>query len=194
MNAVELRVLQDGVVIDNHIVKVDSFLNQQMDVELVVEIGRLFYERFKNQKIDRVLTCEASGIGIAIMVAQYFKVPMVFAKKGSSLNMSDDVYQAKAFSYTKQQSYTFNVDKRFVLANKNVLIIDDFLANGEAVRGLIDIVNLARASVVGIGIVIEKGFQPGGAYLRDRGYNIASLCIIDKLENFKITLKKQAVL
>lgn len=194
MNKIEQRVLEEAVIIDDHIVIVDSFLNHQMDVDLIFEMGQLFYDYFKDKQIDRVITCEASGIGIAIIVAHYFKVPMVFAKKNQSLNLKDDLYTSKVFSYTKQKTSSFNIKKEFIKPNENVLIIDDFLANGQAVRGLIEIVNQAKASVAGIGIVIEKGFQPGGQYLRDRDYDVCSLCIIDSIEHNQIKLRNNPML
>ena len=191
MNAVEKRVLEEGILIDDHIVRVDSFLNHQMDAKLMDEIAQLFYEKFKDVQVDRIVTCEASGIGIAVMVAHYFNKPMVFAKKNHSLNQGQENYQAKVFSYTKQKSAYFNINKNYLLAGERVLIIDDFLANGEAVRGLIEIINQAKAVVAGIGIVIEKGFQPGGQWLRDRDYNLHSLCVIESAQGGKITLRKE---
>ncbi|HHX52521.1 MAG TPA: xanthine phosphoribosyltransferase [Erysipelothrix sp.] len=194
MNLVEQKVLDEAVIVDDHIILVDSFLNHQMDVELIFEIGKLFHDYFKEHQINRIITCEASGIGIAVVVAHYFNVPMVFAKKNKSLNLKDDLYTSKVFSYTKQSTSSFNIKKEFVNEGDRVLIIDDFLANAEATRGLIDIVNQAKASVVGIGIVIEKGFQPGGQWLRDRGYDLHSLCIIDSIKNSQIKLRNESVI
>ncbi|NLW29377.1 MAG: xanthine phosphoribosyltransferase [Erysipelothrix sp.] len=172
---------QDAVILENSIVKVDSFLNHQMNIELFEEIRDQFYEYFKDKKIDKIITCEASGIGIAIMVAQAFRVNVVFAKKDESQILTNNCYTAPVFSYTKNKESVIKIDKRFIQANENILIIDDFLANGEAVAGLINIVQQAHAHVRGIGIVIEKGFQQGGQRLREKGFDLYSLAIIDAI-------------
>lgn len=190
MNAIEKRVIETAQILEGHIVKVDHFLNHQMDVSLLQEMATLFYDYFKEKNITKILTCEASGIGIAVMCGQKFGVPIVFAKKNPHMNQNDQNYQSKVFSYTKQLSTQFNVDKRFLDASDRVLIVDDFLANGEAMRGLIDILDQSQASLEGIGIVIEKGFQPGGQWLRNQGYDVYSLCTIEDIVEGKITLKK----
>ncbi len=180
---------QDTIILDNSIVKVDSFLNHQMNIELFEEVRDRFYDYFKDKKIDKIITCEASGIGLAIMVAQAFRVNVVFAKKDESQILSDNCYTAPVFSYTKNKKTTFRIDKRFIQPNENILIIDDFLANGEAVTGLINIVEQAQAHVSGIGIVIEKGFQPGGQMLRNKGLDLYSLIIIDAIENNQLIVR-----
>lgn len=180
---------QDAIILDNSIVKVDSFLNHQMNIEVFEEIRDRFYEYFKHKRIDKIVTCEASGIGIAIMVAQAFRVDVVFAKKEESQILSNDCYTAPVFSYTKNKESVFKVDKRFIQPNQNILIIDDFLANGEAINGLISIVNQAQAHVSGIGVVIEKGFQQGGQKLREKGFDLHSLVIIDMIRNNQLFVR-----
>lgn len=190
MNAIEKRVVESAQILDGHIIKVDHFLNHQMDVDLLVEMSELFYAHFKDKKITKIITCEASGIGIAVICALKFNVPIVFAKKNPHMTTNDLNYQAKVFSYTKQSATQFNIDKRFLNSEDRVLIIDDFLANGEAMRGLINIINQSKASIEGIGVVIEKGFQPGGDYLRNKGYDLVSLCIIDDIVDSQIIIRE----
>ena len=182
MNFLEERILKDGVVKENNVLKVDSFLNHQMDVELLDEIGREFYRRFSDKQITKVLTIEASGIAIAYSVARNFDVPMVFAKKSKSVNLDGDMYTAEVESFTHKNKNQIIVSKKFLTENDRVLIIDDFLANGCALQGLISITESAGARVEGIGIVIEKGFQIGGRIIRNLGYELESLAIIESMD------------
>lgn len=191
MNKVEKRVQDTAETIGKDIIKVDHFLNHYMDVIFLEDIASLFYDAFKHLEINKILTCEASGIGIAVVVAQKFKVDLVFAKKRTLDYINPSDYKAEVFSYTKQYSTLFTVNQRYLLPTDRLLIIDDFLANGEAMRGLIDIVKQAKASVSGIGVVIEKGFQPGGQWLREQGYLLNSLCIVDDVVNGQITIREQ---
>ncbi len=187
MQALKDKILEKGLVIGEDILKVDSFLNHQMDIDLINQIGQEFYRRFESQKITKILTIEASGIGIAALTALYFKVPMVFAKKMSSKNLSEDTYQTEVYSFTKDQYYTVKVSKQYLSPEDRVLIIDDFLANGHAAIGLMDICKQAGATPQGIGIVIEKGFQEGGDRLRKTGVQVESLAIVDRFKNGKIS-------
>ncbi len=182
LNFLEQRILKDGIVKEGNVLRVDSFLNHQLDVELLEEIGKEFYKRFKSEKITKVLTVEASGIAIACFVAAKFKVPVVFAKKSKSLNLGDDVYSAEVESFTHKTKNTVVVTKKYISKNDRVLVIDDFLANGAALQGLISILNQAGATVAGIGIAIEKGFQPGGQFIRNLGYHLESLAIVESME------------
>ena len=179
MNFLEERISKDGIVKEGNILKVDSFLNHQMDISLMEEIGREFKRRFSSKEITKVLTIEASGIGIAAFVAKEFGVPMLFAKKSKSLNIDGDMYVAEVESFTHKNKNQVIVSRRFLGADDRVLIIDDFLANGCALKGLISIVESAGASVEGLGIVIEKGFQSGGEMIRNMGYQLESLAIVD---------------
>ncbi len=182
MNFLEKRILEDGVVKPGDVLKVDSFLNHQMDIALLDEIGREFKRRFGDLPITKVLTIESSGIGIAYPVAREFGVPLVFAKKAKSVNIDGDVYTALIDSYTHKKTNKVIVSKQFLNENDHVLIIDDFLANGCALQGLIYIVELAGATVEGLGIVIEKGFQEGGWRMRNLGYRLESLAIIESMD------------
>ena len=182
MKELKEKILKEGKICPHSIVKVDSFLNHQLDVSFLKKIGKEFYERFKNEKVDKVLTIESSGIAIACFVAECFNCRCVFAKKGKSLNQAEDFYEAKVHSYTRKEEYDIRVSKEFILENENVLLIDDFLANGAALKGLIKIVEDANANHVGCGIVIEKGFQLGGKELRENGIRIESLAIIDSFD------------
>lgn len=184
MNGLEERILKDGVVKEGSVLKVDSFLNHQMDIELFNEMGKEFKRRFEGKNINKILTIEASGIGIATIAAQYFNVPVVFAKKAKSINLEGEMYTAEVESFTHQVKNQVIVSKKFLNSDDHVLIIDDFLANGCALYGLIQIVNQAEATVEGIGIAIEKGFQAGGKLIRDLGYQVESLAIIDEM-NFE---------
>ncbi|HPX47005.1 MAG TPA: xanthine phosphoribosyltransferase [Treponemataceae bacterium] len=181
MHILKDRILKDGVVLQGNILKVGSFLNHQMDIALFNEIGREFARRFAGVPVTRILTIEASGIGIACITAQYFNVPVVFAKKNRTRNLSDDVYATEVKSYTHNTSYDVIVAKDFIRKGDSVLLIDDFLANGCALEGLADIVEQAHASVAGAGIVIEKGFQDGGSRLRARGIRLESLAVIERM-------------
>ena len=182
MNFLEERIQKDGIVKPGNVLKVDSFLNHQMDVPLIEEVAREFKRRFGHKTIDKVLTIEASGIGIAILVAREFGVPMVFAKKSKSVNLDGELYAAEVESFTHKNKNQVIVSKKFLHPGEHVLIIDDFLANGCALRGLISIVEAAGAVVEGCGIVIEKGFQTGGQAIRDMGYHLESLAIVDDMD------------
>lgn len=181
MNFLEERILKSGVIKKGNVLKVDSFLNHQMDVELLDKIGEEFYKRFFNIPITRILTIEASGIALAYATARYFKVPVVFAKKSKSVNVGDDVYIAEVESFTHKCTNNVIVSKEYINKDDNVLIVDDFLANGCALKGLISIVESAGANVKGIGIAIEKGFQHGGKNIRESGYKLESLAIVDAM-------------
>ena len=193
MNFLEERIAKDGVVKAGNVLKVDSFLNHQMDIVLVEKIAREFKRRYEGQTIDKVLTIEASGIGIAILVAREFGVPMVFAKKSKSVNLDGQMYVAEVESFTHKKTNTVIVSKKYLKEGENVLIIDDFLANGCALQGLISIVESADANVVGCGIVVEKGFQDGGHRIRNLGYRVESLAIIESMdaESGTVTFREQ---
>ena len=194
MNFLEERIVKDGLVKSGNVLKVDSFLNHQMDVALLDEIGREFKRRFGHKNITKVLTIEASGIAIAYPVAREFGVPMVFAKKSKSINIDGDMYVAEVESFTHKNKNQVIVSKKFLHEGEHILIIDDFLANGCALQGLISIVESADAVVEGCGIVIEKGFQFGGRAIRNLGYHVESLAIVDGMdpETGKITFREQA--
>ena len=183
MELLKDRIRKDGNVKDNHIIKVDGFLNHQIDISLMNEIGKEFKRLFSGEKITKVITIEASGIAVACMTAMNFNVPIVFAKKSESKNIDGDVYRTTVTSYTRGKDYTVILEKRFLTSEDRILIIDDILATGKAQRGLLDISQQAGATVAGIGVVIEKGFQGGGDQLREAGYNVKSLAIIDSMEN-----------
>ena len=182
MNFLEERILKDGIVKEGNVLKVDSFLNHQMDVRLFDQIGEEFKRRFADEKINKILTIEASGIGIAWIVARHFDVPVIFAKKSKSINIEGDVYVAEVESFTHKCKNQVIVSKKFLIPEDKVLIIDDFLANGCALQGLISIVKSAGAEVSGIGIAIEKGFQPGGQVIRNLGFHLESLAIVDSMD------------
>ena len=182
MNFLEERIMKDGVVKPGNVLKVDSFLNHQMDISLMEEMGREFKRRFADKPINKVLTIEASGIGIACFVAKEFGVPMVFANKSKSINIDGDMYVAEVESFTHKNRNQVIVSKRFLSADDHVLIIDDFLANGCALQGLISITESAGATVEGLGIVIEKGFQIGGRVIRNLGYQLESLAIVESMD------------
>ena len=181
MELLEERIRRDGVVKSEGVLKVDGFLNHQMDITLFNEMGKELKRLFADAPINKILTIEASGIGIAAVVAQHFNVPVVFAKKSQSINLDGDVYSTKIQSFTYQRIYDVIVSKKFLNADDHVLLIDDFLANGCALNGLIDLVEEAGATVEGIGIAVEKGFQPGGDDLRSRGYHLESLAIVQSM-------------
>ena len=181
MNFLEERIMKDGIVKEGNVLKVDSFLNHQMDIRLFDQIGEEFKRRFADVPVDKILTIEASGIGIACIAAHYFDVPVIFAKKSKSINIEGEVYVAEVESFTHKCKNQILVSKKFLNAGENVLIIDDFLANGCALQGLISIVTGAGARVSGIGIVIEKGFQQGGQIIRNLGYRLESLAIVDSM-------------
>lgn len=181
MNFLEERIVKDGIVKDGNVLKVDSFLNHQMDIELFNEIGKEFKRHFEGKNINKILTIEASGIGIACIVAQYFNAPVVFAKKTKSINLEGEMYVAEVESFTHKCKNQVIVAKKFLSEDDHVLLIDDFLANGCALQGLIQIVQSAGATVEGIGIVIEKGFQAGGRVIRNLGFQLESLAIVDNM-------------
>lgn len=183
MEFMEQRILRDGQVRPGNILKVDSFLNHQLDVDLLDQVGKAFYDRFQGRGINKILTVETSGIAIACMTARYFHVPVVFAKKARSKNIDGDTYTSLVHSFTYGRDYTVTMAKKFLGPNDTVLLVDDFLAVGKAMRGLIDICSQAGANVAGIGIAIEKGFQEGGKELRHQGYDVFSLAIVDHMED-----------
>ena len=183
MQALKDKILAEGQVRPGHILKVDSFLNHQMDIAFINEIGKEFKRLFSDRPVTKILTVEASGIGIACIPAQYFDVPVVFAKKAQSLNLDGSLYTTKVKSYTHNREYDVILSKKFLNADDHVLIIDDFLANGCAVNGLIDIIECAGATLEGVGIVIEKGFQDGGKELRARGVDVKSLAIVKSMSD-----------
>ena len=183
MKLLEERIKEDGQVRPGNILKVDSFLNHQLDVALLEQLGKEFYEKFKDKNITRILTIEASGIALACLTAQYFKVPVVFAKKAKSKNLDGELYTSTVHSYTYGKDFTVTLSKKFLSKEDTVLLIDDFLAVGKAMRGLIDICNQAEAEIAGIGNAIEKGFQSGGKELRESGYDVYSLAIVDEMND-----------
>lgn len=185
MNFLEERILKDGIVKEGNVLKVDSFLNHQMDIDLFNQIGEEFKKRFAGKQIDKILTIEASGIGIACIVAQHFHVPVVFAKKAKSINLEGEMYVAEVESFTHKTKNQVIVAQKFLNEGEHVLLIDDFLANGCALQGLIQLVNQAGAEVEGIGIVIEKGFQTGGRVIRNMGYQLESLAIVESMDSEK---------
>ena len=182
MELLKERIRKDGVIKEGNVLKVDNFLNHQMDIALFNEMGKEFKRRFEGVPVDKILTIEASGIGIAAIVAQYFGVPVVFAKKTQSINLDGEMLSAPIESFTHKRQYEVIVASRFIQPGENVLIVDDFLANGCAAMGLCQIAEAAGANVAGIGIVIEKGFQCGGKKLRDRGVRVESLAIVDGMD------------
>ena len=182
MNFLEERIVKDGIVKEGNVLKVDSFLNHQMDIQLFDQMGAEFKKRFEGKKINKILTIEASGIGIACVVAMHFNVPVVFAKKSKSINIEGDTYVAEVESFTHKCKNQVLVSKKFLSEDDHVLIIDDFLANGCALQGLISIVNMAGGTVEGIGIAVEKGFQVGGQIIRNLGYQLESLAIVDSMD------------
>ena len=193
MKALEDRIRKDGIVKPGNVLKVDSFLNHQMDVNLFAQMGEEWKRLFANQKIDKILTIEASGIGIACVVAQHFGVPVVFAKKAQSVNIDGEVYATKVESFIKKRVYDVIVSKKYLKPGEKILIIDDFLANGCAVAGLIDLIQNAGAEVVGVGIAIEKGFQVGGKNIREQGIRLESLAIVESMnaETGEIVFREQ---
>lgn len=193
MNALEERILKDGIVKAGNVLKVDSFLNHQMDIELFNEMGKEWKKRFEGKNINKILTIEASGIGIACIAAQHFGVPVVFAKKSKSINIEGEMYTAEVESFTHKNKNQVIVSKKFLNEDDHVLIIDDFLANGCALQGLIQIVQSAGATVEGIGIAVEKGFQSGGTIIRNLGFQLESLAIVEEMnaETGEIKFREQ---
>jgi xanthine phosphoribosyltransferase len=182
MNFLEERITKDGIVKEGNVLKVDSFLNHQMDIDLIDQMGSEFKRRFADKHINKILTIEASGIGIACIVARHFNVPVVFAKKAKSINIDGDVYTAEVESFTHKNKNTVLVSKKYLTPEDHILIIDDFLANGCALQGLISIIQQAGGTIEGIGIAIEKGFQVGGKTIRNLGYQLESLAIVDGMD------------
>lgn len=193
MNFLEERIVKDGIVKEGNVLKVDSFLNHQMDIDLFNQMGEEFKKRFEGKNINKIVTIEASGIGIACVVAQHFGVPVVFAKKSKSINIEGDMYIAEVESLTHKCKNQVIVSKKFLNEDDHVLVIDDFLANGCALQGLISIINQAGGTVEGIGIAIEKGFQVGGNIIRNLGYQLESLAIVEDMDakTGKITFREQ---
>ena len=193
MNFLEERIVKDGIVKEGNVLKVYSFLNHQMDIELFDQMGAEFKKRFADRPINKILTIEASGIGIACVVAQHFGVPVVFAKKTKSINIEGEMYTAEVESFTHKCKNQVIVAKKFLSEDDHVLIIDDFLANGCALQGLIQIVKAAGGTVEGIGIAIEKGFQSGGTVIRNLGYHLESLAIVEGMDasTGEITFREQ---
>ena len=190
MQLLEERIRKDGIVKPGNILKVDSFLNHQMDIPFINELGKEFKRRFADAPITKILTIEASGIGIACLVAQHFNVPVVFAKKAQSLNLDGEMYCTKVQSFTHKRVYDVILSKNFLSAEDHVLIIDDFLANGCALQGLMEIVKESGAVLEGAGIVIEKGFQNGGDSLREQGIRVESLAIVDSMTDDSVSFRK----
>ena len=189
MNFLEERIVKDGVVKPGNVLKVDSFLNHQMDIHLMDEMGKEFKRRFADKNITKILTIEASGIAIAMAAARYFDVPVVFAKKSKSINLDGEMYVATVESFTHKNTNQVVVSKKFLNSNDHVLIIDDFLANGCALQGLISITESSGATVEGIGIAIEKGFQVGGRVIRNLGYHLESLAIVESMDDVNGTVQ-----
>ncbi len=194
MNFLEKRIQEDGIVKEGNVLKVDSFLNHQMDIKLFEQMGAEWKRRFAGKPINKILTIEASGIGIACIAARYFDAPVVFAKKSKSINIEGEMYVAEVESFTHKTKNQVIVSKKFLSEEDHVLIIDDFLANGCALQGLISIVNSAGGTVEGIGIAVEKGFQAGGRMIRNLGYQLESLAIVESMDadTGVITFREQA--
>lgn len=190
MQLLKDKILKEGNVLPGNILKVDGFLNQQLDITLIQEIGKEFAKRFENEKITKILTVESSGIGIACIAAQYMNnVSVVFGKKHKTSKVGDEFYATKIFSFTHNREYEVTIAKKFINEDDKILIIDDFLANGEAVHGLMDIISQAGATLVGIGIAVEKGFQGGGDALREKGIKLESLAIVDSMADNSISFR-----
>ena len=189
MDLLKEKILSEGHVRDGNILKVDRFLNHQLDIQLLNQLGTEFHRRFSHLPVDKILTAEVSGIAIAAIAAQYFNVPVVFAKKLESKNLDPDTYEGEVYSYTKEKTYKIRVSKQYMSPGENILILDDFLANGEAIKGLMEIIDEADAQLIGAGVVIEKGFQQGGMLLREKGVLLESLVTLDSLTNNKIVFR-----
>ena len=183
MYALEQKILAEGIVLSDQVLKVDSFLNHQIDPKLMQQIGQEFARLFKDAGITKIITIEASGIAPAVMAGLELGVPVIFARKYQSLTLKDDLYRSKVFSFTKQIESTIAISNKHISASDKVLVIDDFLANGQAALGLADLIHQAQAEVVGIGIVIEKSFQPGRDILLEKGYRVESLARVKSLSN-----------
>lgn len=190
MELLKKKILDEGSVAEGNILKVDSFLNHQLDIAFLNEIGKEFKRLFKDKKITKIITLETSGIAIASIAAQYFNVPVVFAKKIETKNLDKETYESDVYSYTKGKTYKIKVSKKYITPKDHILIIDDFLANAQAALGLMDIIDKGGAKLEGIGIVIEKGFQDGGKLLREKGVDLKSLVIVDSLNNGEINFRE----
>lgn len=190
MEQLKSKILQEGKVLSDTVLKVDSFLNHQIDPELMQEVGKEFAKRFEDAEITKILSIESSGIAPATMAGLYLGVPVIFARKRKSLTLTDGLFSADVYSFTKKETNEISVSKDFLKKGDTVLLIDDFLANGQAVHGLVDIINQAEANLAGVGIVIEKGFQQGGSEIREQGIRVESLAIVDSLENGEIRFRK----
>lgn len=192
MHLIEERIRKDGIVRAGNVLKVDGFLNHQMDIELFNEMGKEFFRLFGSEQVTKIVTIEASGIGIACIAAQYFHVPVVFAKKSESKNLDGDVYTSSVASFTHNKVYDIRISKKYLSPQDRILLIDDFLAKGNALLGLLDVCQQSGATVVGAGIAIEKGFQEGGQLLRKRGLRVESLAIVDSMaEDGSIVFRPQ---
>ena len=191
MKLLQERIRREGIVRSHDVLIVSHFLNHQLDPQLFLAMAKEWQKRFKGKRIDKIMTIEASGIAIACMTARHFHLPVVFAKKAKSKNIDGDVFTSKVHSYTYGREYDITLAKKFLAPGDRVLILDDFLANGKAMKGLLDICRQAGASVAGIGICIEKGFQPGGAELRAAGYKLASLAIVDSMSDSGLTFREE---
>ncbi len=189
MDLLKKKILEEGSVEEGDILKVDSFLNHQLDIAFLNEVGKEFKRLFDDRKITKILTLETSGIAIASIAAQYFNVPVVFAKKIATKNLDRETYESDVYSYTKGRTYKIKVSKKYIKPDDHILVVDDFLANAQAALGLMDIINKGGATLEGIGIVIEKGFQDGGNLLREQGINLKSLVIIDSFEDGKVKFR-----
>lgn len=189
MKLLEDRIKNDGIVIGSDILKVDMFLNHQIDPSLINELGKEFSRLFKDCGADRILTVETSGVPIAVMAGLYLNIPVVFAKKASHKYVGTDLYTAECYSYTHATTYEISVSKKYLPDGEKILIIDDFLADGNATKALLELVKQCKGEAVGIGIAVEKGFQPGGKFLREAGYNLQSLAIVDSMNENEITFR-----
>ncbi|MCR3956706.1 MAG: xanthine phosphoribosyltransferase [Gudongella sp.] len=190
MELLKNAILERGYVVGGDILKVDSFLNHQLDIELLNEIGKEFSKKFEGESITKILTAEVSGIAIASIAAQYFKVPVVFAKKSDSKNIDAETFDSQVYSYTKGRYYTMKVSRKYLDREDKILIIDDFMANGKAASGLLEIIEKSGAKLVGIGVVIEKGFQTGGDEIRSQGIRVESLAVIDSMGLEGVTFRE----
>lgn len=191
MYALEQKILTEGIVLSDQVLKVDAFLNHQIDPVLMQQIGKEFAARFKDTGITKIVTIEASGIAPAVMAGLELSVPVIFARKYQSLTLKDDLYRSKVFSFTKQVESTIAISNKHISSTDKVLVIDDFLANGQAALGLIDLIHQASAEIIGVGIVIEKSFQPGRDLLLEKGYRVESLARVASLENGTVTFVKK---
>lgn len=189
MNFLEKKILSDGVVKKGDVLKIDNFLNHQVDIRILRQMAEEFKRRFEGECVNKILTIESSGIAIAAKLADLYDVPMVFAKKGDTVNSTDDRYTSHAYSFTHKKTNSIHVAKNYLTSEDRILIIDDFLADGQAMKALIDISNQAGAKIVGLGVAVEKGHQPGGRELRRQGYHLESIAIIEEMDTDSQTIK-----